>query len=146
MHDETARRLEAALADDSHEFGNFFITRMLGLDISYPGETCLIRFPVEPLLHNPQGSYHGGMLATVMDVAMGHLIRHATGAAGLTLEMKTQFMRPLTIGPATCEGRFLRRGRSVGFMEARVSDGGERLIAHATATWKLAGVRTDDRP
>ena len=37
MHDETARRLAAALADDSHEFGNFFITRMLGPRDQLPG-------------------------------------------------------------------------------------------------------------
>ena len=139
----TRSRIGAALDDDSHEFGNFFITRMLGLEISYPDERCLISFPVEAVFHNPQGSYHGGMLATVMDIAVGHLIRHATGAAGLTLEMKTQFLRPLTVGPALCEGRFLRRGRTVGFMEAQVNDGAGRPVAHATSTWRL---RTADRP
>ena len=98
---------------------------------------CIITMPVDDFLYNPQGSYHGGMLATVMDVAMGHLIKKTTGVAGITLEMKNQYLRPLTIGPARCEGRFLRHSRGLSFLEARIWDGQNRLVAHATSTWKM---------
>ncbi len=92
---------------------------MLGPEITYSDTACIITMPVDDFLYNPQGSYHDGMLATVMDVAMGHLIKKTTGVAGITLEMKNQYLRPLTIGPARCEGRFLRHSRGLSFLEAR---------------------------
>src|SRR4051812_19139174 len=42
-------------------------------------------------MFNPQGSLHGGILATAMDVSMGHLLRRIHGAR-TTLEMKIQYL------------------------------------------------------
>jgi uncharacterized protein (TIGR00369 family) len=130
-------RIENALADYKQEFGSFFIAKMLGLEILYRENNCIIKFPVEDFLFNPQGTYHGGMLATIMDISMGHLIKEVTGKAGITLEMKNQYLRPLTNGPASCEGKFIRQGRSVSFLESRVCDSNRKLIAHGTSTWKM---------
>ena len=138
MNEDIAReRIETALRDYKQEFGSFFIAKMLGLGISYSEESCNIQIPVDDFLFNPQGTYHGGMLATVMDISMGHLIKQVTGKAGITLEMKNQFLRPLIEGPGFCEGRFIRRGRSVSFLESRVWDVNEKLVAHGTSTWKM---------
>ena len=60
-----------------------------------------------------------------------------TGNAGLTLEMKVQYMRPARLGPVRCTGRFLRRGRTLSAMESRMSDAEGQLLAMATATWKM---------
>ena len=140
--EQVRRRFEAAMGSYTQDFGTFFIVRLLGLELDYPDEACVVSFPVDDFLYNPQGSYHGGMLATVMDISMGHLIKRTTGLAGITLEMKSQYLRPLTSGPARCEGRFLRRGRSVSFLESRVVDANARLVAHATATWKMGEKQT----
>jgi uncharacterized protein (TIGR00369 family) len=138
MDEKIARDMfENAFGTYRQEFGSFFIVKMMGLEISYPDDFCLVEFPAANFLFNPQGSYHGGMLATVMDISMGHLIKHKTGIAGATLEMKNQYLRPLTKGPAQCEGRFIRQGRSISFLESRVWDGGGKLTAHATSTWKM---------
>ena len=138
MNEHIAReRINTALRDYKQEFGSFFIAKMLGLKISYSEESCDIEIPVDDFLFNPQGTYHGGMLATVMDISMGHLIKKVTGNAGITLEMKNQFLRPLTEGPASCEGNFIRRGRSVSFLESRVWDANKKLVAHGTSTWKM---------
>ncbi len=138
MDEQRAREMfEAALGGYRQDFGEFFIVKMMGLQISYPGEICLVEFPVPDFLYNPQGSYHGGMLATVMDISMGHLIKHTAGVAGVTLEMKCQYPRPLTKGPARCEGRYIRQGRTVSFLEAQIHDADGKLAAHATSTWKM---------
>ena len=138
MNEDIAReRIETALRDYKQEFGSFFIAKMLGLGISYSEESCNIQIPVDDFLFNPQGTYHGGMLATVMDISMGHLIKKVTGKAGITLEMKNQFLRPLFEGPGFCEGKFIRQGRSVSFLESRVWDVNKKLVAHGTSTWKM---------
>ena len=141
-------RIETALAEAAPGFETFFLARLIGATFTYlpegaadgSVEACRVRFPVEPFLFNPQGTLHGGIVAMAMDISMGHLLNRATGLSGTaTIEMKTQYMRPVGPGTATAEGRFLRRGRSMCFMESRLFDEADRLCAHATSTWKLPG-------
>ena len=140
--DEAAARaaFEAALERHAPGFGTFFLARLLDLDISYPDgpePVCEIAFPVRDFAFNPQGSLHGGVVAIVLDIAQGHLIHHAMGGAGATLEFKIQFLAPVRGPNALARGRFLRRGRSVCFMESRLHDAGAaEPAAISTATWR----------
>ena len=127
--------LQRALSTDRQEFGSFFLSRLLGFAISYGEGTCTVAFQATPALFNPQGSLHGGVLATALDISMGHLLHHTQGA-GATLEMKIQYLAPITAGEVRCEASFLRRGRSVSFLQSRVLRADGALAAHATATWK----------
>ena len=135
MSDLAQAMFQRALSDDRQVFGSFFLSRLLGFDVSYDGQRCTVAFQAVPPLFNPQGTLHGGILATAMDVSMGHLLHHVD-AAGTTLEMKVQYLAPAQRGRVCCEASFLRRRRSVSFLQshARTEDG--QLIAHATATWK----------
>ena len=138
MDDSAARQaFEAALRTQQPIFGAFFLARLFGLEISYPGAVCRVEFPVHDFMFNPQGSLHGGIIAFAMDISMGHLIHHATGHPGVTLEMKTQYLRAARAGRVTCEGRFLKQGRSIAYTESRLSDTDGKLIANATATWQM---------
>lgn len=127
---------EQAMTQQQQQFGTFFLARLLSLDITYSEDTCVIEFPVYDFLYNPQRSLHGGIIATIMDISMGHLIHHSYGTGGATLEMKVQYLRPLREGRATCTGRFIRRGRNIAFLEAHITDAAGRLIAQASSTWK----------
>lgn len=129
---------ETAVATHRPEFGAFFLARLLGLDINYTAETCLVRCPVRDFMFNPQGTVHGGIIATILDISMGHLLHHTAGA-GMTLEMKTQYIRAATGGTITAEGRFIRQGRSINFLESRLHDEANDLLAVATSTWRLLG-------
>ena len=55
-----AAMLARAVSDPRQEFGSFFLSRLLGFNVSYRPETCIVSFDAEPLLFNPQGSLHGG--------------------------------------------------------------------------------------
>lgn len=137
--DETAARRAFDHAILSHKpvFEQFFLAKLLGLEIRYGEGSCSVEFEVRDFMHNPQGSLHGGIIALALDVSMGHLIRHVTGQGGATLEMKTQYLRRVTAGKMRCEARFLRQGRSVSFLETRMWDGGGELAAIATATFQI---------
>ncbi len=137
--DESAARkaFETALATHEPAFGTFFLARLLGFEISYPGDTCVVEFDVHDFMFNPQGTLHGGIVALALDVAAGHLINHEAGRAGITLEMKVQFMRPAVPGRVRCTGSFLKRGRAISNMEARMTDAGGKLLAMATSTWQM---------
>lgn len=75
------------------------------------------------------------MLATALDIAMGHLINRHVGP-GTTLEMKIQYLAPVRGGHVTCRGEALRRG-STWFLRAEARDAEGALVAYATSTWKL---------
>ncbi|SMX44494.1 PaaI family thioesterase [Maliponia aquimaris] len=141
---EARARFETALSDHEQAFERFFLARFLDLSFAYlpaeaadaDKEVCRVKFPVSDVLRNPQGSLHGGVMASAMDISMGHLVAKVAGP-GATIEMKIQFMRPVMGGTVTCEGRFTRRGRSMSFMESRLYSEDGKLAALATATWKM---------
>ena len=55
----------------------------------------------------------------------------------MTLEMKTQFLRPARAGRLRAEGRFLKKGKSINYLETRLTDAGGSLLAVANSTWQL---------
>lgn len=138
-------RFEDALATHHQDFQTFFLARLLGMTFEFlpadapdaDKEICRMAFEAHDFMCNPHGAVHGGVVAMALDIAMGHLVNKAAGPSA-TLEIKAQYLRALGLGPAVVEGRFLRRGRSVSFMESRLWDADGRLAATATATWKTA--------
>lgn len=144
--DEDAARahFETALEGHNQAFETFLFARFLGLSFVYlpkdapdaEKDTCRLTFEVTDVLKNPQGSLHGGAMCSAMDISMGHLVNKVAGP-GATIEMKVQFMRPVTDGTVTVEGRFTKRGRSLSFMESRLMAPDGKLAALATATWKM---------
>jgi acyl-CoA thioesterase len=135
--DAARRAFEDARRTRRPDFGTFFLARFFGLDISYTDDACIVQVPVRDFMFNPQGSLHGGVIAFALDVSMGHLVKHTHGRAGITLEMKTQYLRPALSGRVRCEGRFLRPGRSINYLESRMTAEDGKLLALATSTWHL---------
>jgi uncharacterized protein (TIGR00369 family) len=136
MEDAQVRDLlGTAIGDGRHEFGSFFLSRLFGMRVSYEGEECVVSLDVKPFMYNPQGSLHGGVLATALDISMGHLLKQHFGA-GATLEMKVQYFAPVWSGLVTCRASFLKKGRKTFFLQSSAMDGSGETIAHATSTWK----------
>ena len=136
--------IDSVLQDCEQVFEKFFLAKFIGLDFEYLPEhvndsdksVLKITFDVNEMLMNPQGALHGGLMATVMDISMGHLLNKTVGK-GATIELKIQYLRPVREGRVTCEGRFIKKGRSLSFMESRLLDQAGKLAAVATATWKM---------
>jgi uncharacterized protein (TIGR00369 family) len=137
--DEAAARaaFDAALRTYHQDFGTFFLARLFGLTFAYENDTCVVTGAVKDFMFNPQGSLHGGVIGFVLDVSMGHLLQRTSGA-GTTLEMKMQFLRPARVGEIRAVGRFLKRGRSINYLESRLTQDGADVAA-ATSTWMLLG-------
>jgi uncharacterized protein (TIGR00369 family) len=85
---------------------------------------------------NPMGTVHGGILCDVADAAMG--IAYASGIAPsesfTTIELKINFLRPVWTGRLRAEGTLVRRGRTVGLVQCRITDPSGELVAYATST------------
>jgi uncharacterized protein (TIGR00369 family) len=128
-------RARAAAAEATPEFGDFFLARFLDLRISYDDDAreCTVELPYAPELTNPQGSVHGGVLTTAMDISMGHLC-HRYLSTAVTIEMQVRFFRPLH-GTGRCTGRLLKAGRRIVHLESRLTDESGRLVAVGTGSW-----------
>jgi uncharacterized protein (TIGR00369 family) len=136
MNESAAREaFEQALGSYQQDFETFFLARLLGLEFFYTDDSCIIEMEVRDFMFNPQGSLHGGVVAMVMDISMGHLLKRK-GGAGATLEMKTQFLKPVPVGRISVTGSWLHSGRSVQFLRSEVRTADDTLAAFATATWK----------
>jgi uncharacterized protein (TIGR00369 family) len=135
MSVDVRRRVEDALATSEPEFGKFFLARLLDLTVEYHDDeqTTTVTLPYAEFLCNPQGSVHGGVLSTVMDISMGHLCHHFLSTA-VTIEMQMRFFRPVT-GDCRAEGRLIRPGKRIVHLESRLYDDDGRLAASGTGSW-----------
>lgn len=84
---------------------------------------------------------HGGVVMTLLDVAMAHAARSVNrhlpdlGPGVVTVEMKTSFMRPGE-GELRAVGKLLHRSTTMAFCEGSVFAADGKLCAHATGTFK----------
>jgi uncharacterized protein (TIGR00369 family) len=110
-----------------------------GVDAA-PGRAVFEMTP-GPQHYNPIGSVHGGIALTLLDSAMGCAVHTLLerGVGYTTLEVKTNFVRPITLdtGVIRCEGTVLHRGSRVATAEGRLTDGTGKLLAHGTTTCLL---------
>ena len=103
------------------------------------------RFKIVPAFCHSQGSIcQGGFLTGMVDIAMANaaLAKEHFTCAVPTLELKISFFEPVGLGHVIAEGRVLRWGGSVGFLEADIRDEQGRLAAHATCTVKIVRPKT----
>ena len=102
-----------------------------------PGEATFVLTPAE-YQFNPLGTVHGGVVATVLDSAMGCAV-HTTLPRGVrytSLDVHVRFAKAVTLasGDLRAIGRVVRGGRSTAIAEARLVDAEETLYAFATST------------
>ncbi|MEU5095251.1 PaaI family thioesterase [Streptomyces sp. NPDC020996] len=88
--------------------------------------------------YNPIGSVHGGMYATMLDSAAGCAVQSTLppGTGYTSVDIAVKFLRPVTVdtGKVRAVGSVLSGGRRTALAEARLLDGSDRLLAHATST------------
>lgn len=94
-----------------------------------------LRVPASPEHTNNLGIVHGGLICTLLDVAMGTAARCTTGYPVMTLDLQASFISPGR-GEMIGEGRVLRAGRSIVFCEAEVRTLEGELVARASGTFK----------
>ena len=110
----------------------------LGLDSKRGVAQC--RFRIVPAFCHSQGQIcQGGFLTGMVDIAMANaaLAKGRFACAVPTLELKMSFLEPVGPGHVLAEGRVLRWGGSVGFLDGDIRDEAGRLIVHATCTVKI---------
>jgi len=115
-------------------------TAHLGMEVerAEAGEATVVMDLVPHLLNN-HGAGHGGVLMTLLDVAMANaaLSRIDYAREVVTIDVHVAFMSPSS-GRLTATARATGGGRSVCFCEARVEDASGRVAAQAMGTFRYS--------
>ena len=114
-------------------------TRYCGLEFTEVGdEKCVISCPLRPEHLNPSGVAHGGLIATLTDVAAGMMALQADGWHHnvVTQSCDIHYLRPGTGALLYAESRVVRRGRRVCVVQVECFGDGAALCA--TAIYEIA--------
>ncbi len=112
---------------------------LLGTWITEVSEGRVV-FALEPAEYhyNPLGTVHGGVIATLLDSALGCVVQSMlpAGTSYTTLELKVNYLRAITArtGTVYSEGKIIHVGGRIATAEARLTDAQGKLYAHATTT------------
>lgn len=113
-------------------------TAHLGIrvDSAQDGE-ARVSMDLAPHLLNNHGASHGGVLMTLLDIAMANAALSKIDYARevVTIDIHVAFMSPSS-GRLTATARATGGGRSVCFCEARVEDSTGRVAAQAMGTFR----------
>lgn len=87
---------------------------------------------------NMRGYLHGGVTFSLIDTCMGAALYPMLGPteAGVTLEIQIEYISGMQEGLLECVATVTRRGRSVAFLEGKVTKDGA-LIAKATGSYAI---------
>lgn len=93
---------------------------------------------IEPHKLNLLGTLHGGVTATLIDAAAGFAIISALGGRpATTVELKVNYLRPVTHGKIRARSRILKMGRTLAFATVEVKDAHGRLVAAGSTTYMV---------
>ena len=88
---------------------------------------------------NPAGFIQGGILGAMLDDTMGPAVFVMTEGRlyTATITMTVNFLAPAKVGPITGEANVTQLGRTVAFVEGRLTAEDGTLLATATASARL---------
>ena len=124
------------MADDEGTGG--FAERM-GAQVERADDgSARVRFTALDEHLNQAGTVHGGVLATLVDAAMGAAARSATddGDVPATSQLTVTYLRPGEPGRIEVTARVRTRGEHLTVCEADVEQDGRSLV-HAVATFAI---------
>ncbi|MFP5370739.1 MAG: PaaI family thioesterase [Actinomycetes bacterium] len=122
---------------DEESSGGF--AERLGAEVELADEgSARMRFTALEEHLNQAGTVHGGVLATLVDTAMGAAVRSAIdeGDVPATSQLTVTYLRPGKPGPLRVTAEVRTRGEHLTVCEAEVEQD-DRSLVHAVATFAL---------
>ena len=95
--------------------------------------------PIEPHLTNSLGTVHGGVIMSLLDVALCTAARtlHPESVGVITINLSTSFMDAGGGAKLYADARVLKDGRSMSFVEGEAKNEDGTLVAKAIATVRV---------
>ncbi|MCC6367753.1 MAG: PaaI family thioesterase [Bryobacterales bacterium] len=122
-------------------------TDFLNLKVmEHSSDGVTIECPLEGFYFNPDGSLHGGMIATIADEAVWFAIEHVTGSKfhSTTIELKVNYLRPVVNSAVVhARAKLVKAGKTLCVGTVELCDERGALCAISTVTYMLLGEKTE---
>jgi uncharacterized protein (TIGR00369 family) len=101
--------------------------------------TARLSLPIEPQFTNSLGTVHGGVIMSLLDVALCTAARtlHPDSVGVVTIDLSTSFVGAGSGERLVAEGRVLKDARTMSFVEAEARNEDGSLVAKAIATVRV---------
>jgi uncharacterized protein (TIGR00369 family) len=98
-----------------------------------------LSLPIEPHLKNSIGTVHGGVIMSLLDVALCTAARtlHPESVGVVTIDMSTSFIGGGGGARLLAEARVMKDARTMSFVEAEAKNEDGSLVAKAIATVRV---------
>jgi uncharacterized protein (TIGR00369 family) len=98
-----------------------------------------LSLPIEPHLTNSLGTVHGGVIMSLLDVALCTAARtlHPESVGVVTIDLSTSFIGGGSGPRLLAEARVMRDARTMSFVEAEAKNEDGSLVAKAIATVRV---------
>jgi len=99
-------------------------------------DQAMVKLKTEQCHLQPFGIVHGGVLATLIDTATfwSVFLRLPEDAGLVNIDLKLNYLKSISAGLMTAQGRCIRAGRTINYAEASVKDEKGNILAHGTST------------
>ena len=101
--------------------------------------TARLSLPIEPHLTNSLGTVHGGVIVSLLDVALCTAARtlHPESSGVVTIDLSASFIGGGSGAKLLAEARVLKDRKSMTFVEAEAKNEDGSLVAKAIATVRV---------
>jgi uncharacterized protein (TIGR00369 family) len=108
--------------------------KLLGLrleSVDAVNQTVVLRCVFGPNVERAPGTgqYHGGVIASLIDIAGDFALIAVLGHGVPTINFRVDYLRPASNGDLLARARVRKAGRTVGVVDIEVDDPGGRLVA-----------------
>ena len=123
----TPARLQERL--DASPFSRFLGLKLMHADAA--SNSVVIAMPMRPELERlaSTGQFHGGAIASLIDIAGDFALILSVGDAVPTINYRVDYLRPATGSELRARATVRRAGRTVGVVDIDVHDTEQRLVA-----------------
>ncbi len=107
--------------------------------VSAENGKAVVRLPIKHEMTQFHGTVHGGILATVADMAMAVAVNTlvAENEFTVTAELKINYLRPAIGNELEAIGKVIKRGRTLTHCQCEVFDENEKQVCFVVATFYM---------
>ncbi len=114
-----------------------YLSAALGMDRQQQNGQWTVSIPNTPFIHNNIDIPHGGILAVLLDTAMGTLANSKCpeGFGAVTTNLAIHYLTVATEEMITAEAKIIRQGRHTMVIEGNIYETGGKHIATSTGSF-----------
>ena len=116
------------------------LLKMRAVSLDRERQQVVVDMPIAPELerHPDTGQFHGGVIASLIDVAGDFALVILLGGGVPTINLRIDYLRPAGGDKLKATASVRRAGRTIGVVDIDVTDSSDRLVAVGRGCYSMA--------